>query len=596
MSTKNDIFMILFISMNRRNYLQMLSKLKPKADLNQIFERGTDLVANGRIRETLVFNHFNQHDAENLINLYEKLKHNTPDMLEMFIGYLNEISPDGKNTVDEKIIQQYIHNFFNGKRNKEYVDQTVQFFVTFREKHFEPGKLIVLFNQFSFYVMTLILHNFGLKPKKAFDYMKSLSAATNIDQEILVEVMTERMIENVIGEISVLMDANARIMYMKDLVNSLDHQSEEISSCTAASQQLAASINEIANTSAFIAEKTNDSVLNAEKGKMAIENALQDIFTTEERFTSIVDSFTQLQNNVNDIEHVVTLINQIADQTNLLALNASIEAARAGEHGKGFAVVAQEVRKLAENTVTALGNVSTNVQSLKNYSNNVANSITETTNIIREATTEARSSLPLLNAIVETIKSINSDVTNTAAISEEQAAAIDEISNRMVEITTIQDDIRQYGSNTSRDIYYLGQQINRFRNDIIINNNVQLSSISLLHLSKADHILWKWRVYNMLLGLEKLSANDLSSHKTCRLGKWYNDEKTIERLGHLSAYKQLDVHHEQVHIQAKHALEAYNDGQLVKADSHLKQLEQSSNEVLKYIEELITYIEGERKS
>ena len=101
----------------------MLSKLKPKADINQIFERGTDLVANGRIRETLAFNHFNQHDADNLINLYEKLKHNTPDMLEMFVGYLNEISPDGKCTVDEKMIQQYIHNFFNYMDMKDLKDK-----------------------------------------------------------------------------------------------------------------------------------------------------------------------------------------------------------------------------------------------------------------------------------------------------------------------------------------------------------------------------------------------------------------------------------------------------------------------------------------
>ncbi|WP_249662491.1 methyl-accepting chemotaxis protein, partial [Lysinibacillus fusiformis] len=77
----------------------------------------------------------------------------------------------------------------------------------------------------------------------------------------------------------------------------------------------------------------------------------------EETFTSIVESFSELQKRVNDIEQVFTLINQIADQTNLLALNASIEAARAGEHGKGFAVVAQEVRKLAENTVSALSEV-----------------------------------------------------------------------------------------------------------------------------------------------------------------------------------------------------------------------------------------------
>ena len=574
----------------------MLSKLKPKADLNDIFERGTDILANGRIKETLSFNNFTQHDADNLIHLYAKLKNTTPNMIEMFVRYLDEISPNGKSTVDQKKIEQYLHNFFNATRNEEYVEATIQFFVTLREKRLEPGKLIVVFNQFSFFVMTHILHNFGLKPNKAFDFMKSMSAATNIDQEILVEVMTERMLENVIGEISKLMDANARIMYMKDLVVSLDHQTEEIASSTAASQQLAASINEIARSSSLIAEKTNDSVGNAEKGKYAIEHALHDIFTTEERFTSIVDSFTQLQQNVNDIEHVVTLINQIADQTNLLALNASIEAARAGEHGKGFAVVAQEVRKLAENTVMALGDVSTNVQSLKSYSNNVANSITETTNIIREATSEARSSLPLLNSIVDTIKSINEDVKNTAAVSEEQAAAIDEISTRMLQITTLQEEIREYGSNTSRDIHFLGQEINRFRNDIVANNNVQLSSVSLLQLSKADHILWKWRVYNMFLGLEKLSSSDVSSHRDCRLGKWYTSEKTIARFGHLPAFKQLDKHHELVHVQAKYAVEAYYSGQIEKAESHLGEIEKASYEVLHYIQELVTYIDNERKS
>lgn len=572
----------------------MFSAFKPKAELTDIFSRGTDLHASGRFLETLKFNNFKRHDQENLLVIFERIKEVTPTMNEIFSKYLDEVAPNGHNPISNSQIERYLKNFFLAERDDTYVDVTIKFFNTLRESKFEPGKVIVIFNQFSFYLTTLIMHNFGFKPHTAFDLMKTVSAAINIDQELLIEVMTERMLEGVIEELSSLTDANAKIMYMKDLVSSLDRQSEDITSSTAASQELSASIAEIARASSSIAEKTNDSVDNATKGKASIEHALQEIFTTEETFTSIVESFTQLQQHVNDIEKVVVIIKQIADQTNLLALNASIEAARAGEHGKGFAVVAQEVRKLAEGTVNALGDVTTNVYSLKTYSNTVAKSITETTEIIRDATTEAKESLPLLNSIVTTIESINFDVTNTAAASQQQAASIEEISTRMVEISNLQEDIREYSENTSRDIYELGKEITRFRNDVTVNNNVQLSSISLLHLSKADHILWKWRVYNMFLGLEKLKPEDVSSHKACRLGKWYLSDKTKKRFSTHPSYRELDTYHEQVHLEAKAAVEQFNRGNISEAEHHLKQIEAASYKVISYINELIDVITKER--
>lgn len=573
----------------------MFSSIRPKAELDDLLKRGTDLTATGRFKKTLTFNNFNAKDEQNLQIIYEKLKDITPSMTDIFKSYLREISPSSQQSISDENINRYLAQFFLATRDDLYVNETIKFFNLLRKHQFELGKLIVVFNQFAFYTTTYILHNFGIKPYKAFEYMKSFQSAVNVDQELLVEVLTERIIENVVSEVSSLMDVNAKIMYMKDMVNSLDQQSEEIQSSTAATEQIAASINEVARMSSQISEKTTESVDHAVNGKNAIEHALAEIFKTEETFTTIVHSFAELQKRVDEIENVVTLIHQIADQTNLLALNASIEAARAGEHGKGFAVVAQEVRKLAEGTVSALSGVSSNVHHLKSYSNEVSHSITETTAIIKEATVEAKNSLPLLNAIVSAFEDINLDVTNTAAISQEQAAAIDEVSNRMCKISDLQDVIRKYSQNTSNDIHLLGQEINRFRNDIIEKNNVQLSSIALLHLSKADHILWKWRIYNMFLGLENVEPSEVSSHKDCRLGKWYTAKKTIERFGQLQDYQELEQYHARVHESAKLAVQAYATGNIQLADLHLKEVDQASEQVLFYINKLIVYLEKERE-
>lgn len=572
----------------------MMSTLKPRAHLEDLLQRGTDLNATGRFLETLKFAHFRREDQENLKQIYKKIQESTPTMSEIFQQYLKELSPKGENLIPIERIENYLHYFFQAERNDEYVNKTITFFNLFREHRYEAGKIIVLFNQFAFYISTHILHNFGLKPNKAYQYLRSLNAAVNIDQELLVEVLTEKMMENVVTEISNLIEANTKIMFMNDLIKRLDQQTVEIQTSTAASEELSASINDVARSASKISEKTTESVDNVANGKNTIEKALNDIFTTDHTFEEIVQSFYKLQVHVNDIESVVTLINEIADQTNLLALNASIEAARAGEHGKGFSVVAQEVRKLAEGTVKALNDVSENVNALKNYSKTMANSITDASQKIKIATNEAKESLPLLNEIVNAIQSINLDVSNTAAITEEQAAAIDEVTQRMTKMLNLQEEIRNFGHKTSESIFYLSKEINRFRTDVMENNPTTLSSISLLQLSKADHLLWKWRVYNMILGIEQLSPEDVSSHRDCRLGKWYYSEQNRALFENLEAYRKLDVVHEQVHISAKKAITALMNGEVEQAEIYLQELEQASNQVLGYLNEIISHLEQQR--
>ena len=574
----------------------MLSSIRPKLNMEQLLERGTDIQTADRFQNTLAFNHFSYEDENNLQYIYKKLEKSTPTMQQIFTEYLSELSADRKNPISEHLVSNYLTTFFTCTRDENYVKEVFKFFDQIRKYKFEPGRTIVIFNQFAFYVTTHLLYNFGLKPAKAFDLMRSFQSAVNIDQELLFESFTERTLENSITEITQLIDTNSQIMYMKDLIYSLDRQTDEIQSSTAATEEITASIAEIARTSTLISEKTNQSVEYALNSQNEIGSALNEIMKTGETFSSIVDSFSELQKRVGDIENVVTLINQIADQTNLLALNASIEAARAGEHGKGFAVVAQEVRKLAENTVSALTEVSTNVKHLKSYSNSVQDSITETTTIIKEATVDAKSSLPLLGQIVVEIAEINDSVKMTASISEEQSSAIDEVSNRMVQITDLQQDIRALGQSTSNGIHHLSQEIDAFRVNIVDDSNAQLSSYALLQLSKADHILWKWKIYNMFLGLENINPETISSHTDCRLGTWYTSTKTIARFKNEAAYNQLDQSHAEVHQFAKDAARAYNAGMMTEAEDYLGKLETASTKVLVYIDELIRTIENQRNS
>ncbi|MCM0754775.1 methyl-accepting chemotaxis protein, partial [Desulfovibrio aminophilus] len=137
------------------------------------------------------------------------------------------------------------------------------------------------------------------------------------------------------------------------------------------------------------------------------------------------------------IGQIMNVIADIADQTNLLALNAAIEAARAGEAGRGFAVVADEVRKLAEKTMTATNEVGGYIQAVQESARKNIRNTEATAQVIHESTSTAEKSGAALREIVEMVEKTADQVRGIATASEEQSAASEQISRSTEEINRI---------------------------------------------------------------------------------------------------------------------------------------------------------------
>jgi methyl-accepting chemotaxis protein len=237
-------------------------------------------------------------------------------------------------------------------------------------------------------------------------------------------------LESVVQGISVVSTQLAKQIDMT--TEDMAVQERRTAEAATAMEQMNATVLEVARSASNAAQQSALAKAKALEGQGVVSKSVSAIGQVNKMTAELEQDMTSLGEQARSISGIMGVISDIADQTNLLALNAAIEAARAGEAGRGFAVVADEVRKLAEKTMTATKEVGDSIRAIQDGTTSNVNRVKSAAEATKNAATLAEQSGESLVEIVALVDETTGQVQSIAAASEEQSASSEEI-NRIVE-------------------------------------------------------------------------------------------------------------------------------------------------------------------
>ena len=237
-----------------------------------------------------------------------------------------------------------------------------------------------------------------------------------------------------------------------------ERQAARMAETATAMEEMNATVLEVARNAGAAAEVSDAARQRAEAGAVVVEKAVTGIRKVREQSLSLKQDMAALAENARSIGSLMSVISDIADQTNLLALNAAIEAARAGEAGRGFAVVADEVRKLAEKTMSATNHVGDAIKDIQASTAKSMEQVDGAVLSIEEATELANQSGAALGEIVGMVDKAADQVRAIAAASEQQSAASEEINASITQVNNIAAETAQAMEQSTQAVAELAEQ------------------------------------------------------------------------------------------------------------------------------------------
>ena len=214
-------------------------------------------------------------------------------------------------------------------------------------------------------------------------------------------------------------------------------QARTISESSAKIRELADAVQLVAGNAHDAAEAAEQAGTVASQGSQIIGKSVAGMNALRSNTSETAGLITTLGESSQKIGVIVDTINEIAEQTNLLALNAAIEAARAGEAGRGFAVVADEVRKLAERSGAATGEIRSLIGTIQDQTNRAVTSMQSGTLEVEAQAKQAESVGDAFKQILEVFSAVSEKVEAITNATTQMTSASDLVARSMAEVAAV---------------------------------------------------------------------------------------------------------------------------------------------------------------
>jgi methyl-accepting chemotaxis protein len=354
------------------------------------------------------------------------------------------------------------------------------------------------------------------------------------------------------------------------------------------SQSVAAAAEEMASTVTEIGKFGEAIVGNTKIANAAVKASVEALGQSDARMGVIAGAVTETSERISSIQALASRIAEISDgikkissQTNLLAINAAVEAARAGDAGRGFAVVASEVKALSDRTAAATVEISQIIQDLRGGMSKMVESMGNSSAAVAEGSSAMAKLRQAVGDVDRSISDVSENATHIAEALRQQKSA-------SMEVATSIGRIAEHSAESADALMPIVDAMDNAQEAI----SQQLSVLAtcnlpnkIIRLAQSDHVLWKKRLANMVIGREGLKPNELSDHHNCRLGKWYY-QVTDPTIKGRQEFAQLEEPHAAVHRHGIEAARLFNMGDQTGALREIDKVNKASEQVLALLKRL----------